>query len=101
MYEVLVVQSYPTLCDPMDLLAHQTSLSMGFCRQDYWSGILQARLLEWVAIPFSRGSFQPRDQIWVYMKYITSVFGISSFLPFSIPSVYFNLVPTVEINTYK
>ena len=28
-------------------------------------GILQARILEWVAIPFSRGSFQPRDQIQV------------------------------------
>ena len=28
-------------------------------------GILQARILEWVAIPFSRGSFQPRDRIQV------------------------------------
>ena len=28
-------------------------------------GILQARLLEWVAIPFSSGSSQPRDRIWV------------------------------------
>ena len=28
-------------------------------------GILQARILEWVAIPFSRGSSQPRDQIQV------------------------------------
>ena len=28
-------------------------------------GLLQARILEWVAIPFSRGSFQPRDRIWV------------------------------------
>ena len=28
-------------------------------------GILQARILEWVAIPFSRGSFQPRDQTHV------------------------------------
>ena len=28
-------------------------------------GILQARLLEWVAIPFSRGSSQPRDQTQV------------------------------------
>jgi hypothetical protein len=28
-------------------------------------GILQARILEWVAIPFSRASFQPRDQTWV------------------------------------
>ena len=31
--------------------------------QDY--GILQARILEWVAIPFSRGSSQPRDWTWV------------------------------------
>ena len=28
-------------------------------------GILQARILEWVAIPLSRGSSQPRDQTWV------------------------------------
>ena len=28
-------------------------------------GILQARILEWVAFPFSRGSSQPRDQAWV------------------------------------
>uniref|UniRef100_A0A4W2FIZ1 Large ribosomal subunit protein eL36 n=1 Tax=Bos indicus x Bos taurus TaxID=30522 RepID=A0A4W2FIZ1_BOBOX len=28
-------------------------------------GILQARILEWVAIPFSRGSSRPRDQTWV------------------------------------
>jgi len=28
-------------------------------------GILQARILEWVAIPFSRGSFQPRDRTQV------------------------------------
>ena len=27
---------------------------------------LQARILEWVAIFFSRGSFQPRDQTWVF-----------------------------------
>ena len=33
-------------------VAHQASLSMG---------ILQVRILEWVAIPFSRGSSQPRD----------------------------------------
>ena len=29
-------------------------------------GILQARILEWVTIPFSRGSSQPRDQTWVF-----------------------------------
>ena len=51
-------------------------------------GILQARLLEWVAIPLSRGSFQPRDQIWVYRQYITSVFRISSFIPFSGSSLF-------------
>ena len=28
-------------------------------------GVLQARILEWVAIPFSRGSSQPRDRTWV------------------------------------
>ena len=29
-------------------------------------GILQARILEWIAIPFSRGSSQPRDGTWVF-----------------------------------
>ena len=33
---VLVIQLYPTLCDPMDC-THQASLSMGFYRQEYWS----------------------------------------------------------------
>jgi len=28
-------------------------------------GILQGRILEWVAIPFSRGSSRPRDRTWV------------------------------------
>ena len=39
-----------TLCDPMDYTVH---------------GILQARILEWVAFPFSRLSSQPRDQTQV------------------------------------
>ena len=30
------------------------------------NGILQARILDWVAIPFSRESSQPRDQTWVF-----------------------------------
>ena len=38
------------LCDPMAYTVH---------------GILQARILEWVAIPFSRGASQPRDQTQV------------------------------------
>ena len=48
--KVKVSQSYPTLCNPMDYIVH---------------GIPQARILEWVAYPFSRGSSQPRDQTQV------------------------------------
>ena len=44
--KVKVAQSCLTLCDPMDYAVH---------------GILQAKILEWVAFPFSRGSSQPRD----------------------------------------
>ena len=51
--KVKVTQPCSTLCNPMD----------------YTHGILKARILEWVAGPFSRGSFQPRD--W------TPVFGIA------------------------
>ena len=45
-------QSCPTLCDLMDLSLPSSSVH----------GILQARILEWVAISFSRGSSRPRDQ---------------------------------------
>jgi len=44
--KVLVTQSYPTLCDPMDCSPPGSSVH----------GTLQARILQWVAIPFSRGS---------------------------------------------
>ena len=47
-----VAQLYLTLCDPMDC-----SLPGSFIHE-----IFQARILEWVAISFSRGSSQPRDQ---------------------------------------
>ena len=43
---VQVVQSRLTLCDPMDYTVH---------------GILQTRILEWVAVLLSSGSSQPRD----------------------------------------
>ena len=45
----------PTLCDPMDCSLPGSSVH----------GISQARILQWVAIFFSRGSSQPRDQTWV------------------------------------
>ena len=48
--KVLVSQLCLTLCDPMDCNPPASSVH----------GITQARILEWVAIPFSRGSSQPR-----------------------------------------
>ena len=48
---LLVAQSCPTPCDPIDY----SPLGSSVC------GILQARILEWVAIPFSKGSFWSRD----------------------------------------
>ena len=47
MVKVKVTQSCLTLCDPMDYTIHR---------------ILQARILEWIAIPFFRGFSQPKDQ---------------------------------------
>ena len=47
--------SCPTLCDPMDCSPPGSSVH----------GILQARVLEWVAMSFSRGSSRPRDQTQV------------------------------------
>ena len=58
--KVKVTQLCPTLCNPMDLTVH---------------GILQARTLEWVAFPFSRGFSQPRDwtQVsWTVDRFFTS-----------------------------
>ena len=52
---MLVTQSCPTLCNPMNCPLPGCSVH----------GILQARMLEWVAIPLSRGSSQPRNRIWV------------------------------------
>ena len=40
------LQLCPTLCDPIDYIARQTLLFMGFSRQEYWSGIL-----EWLPFP--------------------------------------------------
>ena len=48
-------KSAPPLCDPVDCSPSGSSLY----------GILQARILEWVAMNSSRGSFQPRDRTQV------------------------------------
>ena len=52
---VLVARSCPTLCNPMDCSPPGSSVH----------GISQARILEWVASFFSRGSSWPRDRTWV------------------------------------
>ena len=49
--KVKVAQLCPTLCNPMVYTVHE---------------ILQARILEWVNFPFSRGSSQPRDWTQVF-----------------------------------
>ena len=58
--KVKVVQSCPTLCNPMDYTVH---------------GILQARILEWVAFPVSRGSSQPRN--WTQISHTAGRFFTS------------------------
>ena len=66
--KVLVTQSCPTLCNPMDCSPPGSSVH----------GILLARILEWVAMPSSRGSSQPRygtqvscitDRIFYHLSY--------------------------------
>ena len=54
-FEVLVVQLCPILCDPMDYSLPGSSVH----------GILQTRILEWVAISFLRESSQLKDRSWV------------------------------------
>ena len=55
--KVKVAQSCLTLCNPMDYTVHE---------------ILQARIPDWVAFPFSQGSSQPRD--WTQVSHITGGF---------------------------
>ena len=58
--KVKVTQLCPTLCDPVDYTVR---------------GILQARILEWLAFPFSRGYSQPRD--WTQVSRIAGRFFTS------------------------
>ena len=70
----------PTLCSPMDC-----SLQGSFVH-----GILQARILKWVAISFSRGSSWPRDQpcifcvsyfgSWIYLGSLRIYFAVVEFM---------------------
>ena len=58
--KVKVAQSCPTLCTRLDYTVH---------------GILQAGILEWVAVPFSRESSQPR--VWTQVSHIAGGFFTS------------------------
>ena len=49
------LQSCPTLCDPMNFNPPGSSIH----------GILQARILEWIAMPSSRGSCRPRNRTYI------------------------------------
>ena len=51
----VLIQSCLSLCDPMDCNLPGSSVH----------GIFQARILEWVAISFSRGPSQPKDQTYI------------------------------------
>ena len=65
--KVLVTQSCLTLCNSMDCTTPPHPRLPGSSVH----GILQARILEWVAIPFSRGSSWPRDQTHIsWVSYI-------------------------------
>ena len=55
---MFVNEPCPTFCDPMDCSPPGSSVH----------GILQARILEWIAMPFSRGSFQRRDRTRISCK---------------------------------
>ena len=63
--KMLVSQSSPTLCSTLDCSPPGSSAHR----------ILQVRVLEWVAMPFSRGSSQPRD--WTHVSCIAGRFFTS------------------------
>ena len=61
--KVLLTQSCLTLCNPMDYRLQGCSIY----------GILQARILEWVTISFSRGSSWPRGETWPSLLYYRQI----------------------------
>ena len=85
-----IAQSCPTLCDPMDCSLPCSSIH----------GIFQARVLDWVAISFSKGSSWPRDQtqvsciigrcFTVWATYLASLYNAISKQPN--PKVYRRLI---------
>ena len=81
-----LLQSCPALCDPIDCSLPGSSVH----------GILQAKILEWVAVPFSRGSSAPRDEIGV--SYISCVGCWLFFLPFAPPGKLTEFITAAFLN---
>ena len=79
--KVKVGQLCPTLCNPMNCTVH---------------GILQARILEWVAYPFSRGSSQPRD--WTQVSHVAGRFFTSWAAREALSLVYFHGTHTSAVS---
>ena len=73
------LQSCPTVCDPMHCSQPGSSVQ----------GVLQARILEWVAVPFCRGSSWPRD--WTGVSYKSPILAGRFFIlvPPGKPLLYF------------
>ena len=78
-----VVQSCLTLCDPMDYAVH---------------GILQARILKWVAIPFYRGPSHPRNRTQV--SHIAGRFFTSWATREQTPNIYSSILRHHQLNYY-
>ena len=85
------LQSCPTLCDPMDCSPPGSSVH----------GILQARILEWVAMPSSRGYSPARDRIQVSCSSCTAggVLPLSH-QPLSKPRIYLYLSIFLSVYLY-
>ena len=81
--KVLITQSCSTLCYPMDCSQLGSSVHE----------LLQVRILEWVAIPFSRESSQPRD--WTQVSRTAGRFFIDSATWLKVPSGKLALITTV------
>ena len=81
--KVTVTQSCPTLYNPMDYTVH---------------GILQPRILEWGAFPFSRGSSQPRSPALQVDSLATEPQGKSKNTGVGSLSLLHQIFPTQELN---
>ena len=83
-----VTQSCPTLCDPMDYSLPGSSVH----------GIFQARVLEWVAIAFSRRSSQTRDWTWVsrIVSRCFTTLAIREEFPFPLKSRIIKFSPLIQ-----